>query len=361
MTERKLASIRRIGNIDPIEGADNIVKLHVDGWSLVSAKANKFMPGDLICYFEIDSFLPIEERFEFLRKGCFKSTKHLGDGFRIKTVKLKGTLSQGLAIPLVKGENDEGRPCYFITDSEGNKHEVSEGDDVTEILKVQKYEKPIPANLSGKIKGTLPSLIRKTDQERIQNIYKELAYDLKAQWEVSLKLDGSSMTVYKKGDILGVCSRNMELYEDDENLYWRVARNLRIPEMLQWHGKNIAFQGELMGPGVQSNREWLKTHTFFLFDVWDIDRQRYYSPDERIRLVKAINDSGFELPHVHVFGTKTLGDFGKTDEEILTNVLQFAQGPSIYNSVREGIVFKRLDGGLSFKAISQEYLLKDKD
>ena len=359
--ERKLASVRRISRIEPIPEADLIVKASVDGWTLITAKNNNFHPGDLVVYFEIDSFLPVEDRYEFLRKSSFKSTQNLGDGFRIKTMKMKGVLSQGLIIPLEKGYNEEtNSPCHFIIDKNGNKVEVSEGDDLTELLGVQKYEKPIPAILQGKVKGNFPLLIKKTDQERIQNLIKELTHCLDDEWEVSLKLDGSSMTVYHKAGNIGVCSRNLDLLETEDNLYWIVARKLKIPEMIKWTGRNLAFQGELMGPGVQGNREWLKYHTFFLYDVWDIDNQKYLPPSERQSLVENINSSGFELPSCHVFGFKKLKEFGVDTDNILTNVLQFAEGPSMYNPIREGIVFKHKNGQMSFKAISNHYLLQEK-
>tara|TARA_R110000868_G_scaffold25423_9_gene99202 strand:- start:16589 stop:17671 length:1083 start_codon:yes stop_codon:yes gene_type:complete len=360
MTNRKLASIRKISSIEAIPEADNLVKVNVDGWSVVSAKQNGFMPGDLVVFFEVDSFLPIEERYEFLRKSCYKETKHLGSGFRLKTIKLRGTISQGLVMPLEKGENSSGVPVYVITGKNGEKHEVEVGDDVTEVLGVQFYEKPIDSKLSGIVRGNFPALVRKTDQERIQNILGELMYDMEAKWEVSMKLDGSSMTVYRKNDEIHVCSRNIDLVETEENTFWQVANRLKIPSVLNWLGRNLAFQGELMGPGVQGNREWLKSHTFFLFDIWDIDKQRYFTPQERRSLVSTINDSGFELPHIHVFGEKQLKDFGTSYEEVLFNLLTYAQGPSIYNAVKEGIVFKRNDGQFSFKAISVEYLLSEK-
>jgi RNA ligase (TIGR02306 family) len=360
MSIRKLASIRKISRIEPIEGADRIVKAHVDGWTLVTAKENGFMANDLVCYCEIDSFLPVEERYEFLRKSSFKSTKNLGDGFRIKTIKLKGTISQGLLLPLSRGFDKDDLPCLTIVGADGVAHPVYEGDDVTELLGIKLYEKPVPASLSGSVKGNFPVLIRKTDQERIQNVYKEIAYDLNALWEVTLKLDGSSMTVYKKGSDYGVCSRNIDLLEDNTNLFWTTARKLRLIEALEWLGKNYAFQGELMGPGVQGNREWLKTNTFFLFDIWDIDNQRYLSPEERGRIVDSLNNSGFEMPVVYSFGNKALKEFGTDPEVILSNILNYAEGKSIYNPVREGVVFKRLDGQLSFKAISQSYLLEEK-
>jgi RNA ligase (TIGR02306 family) len=97
-TERKLATIRRITGIDAIDGADQIVCVTVDGWKLVSAKANGFNVGDLVIYFEIDSFLPCIPQFEWMRDRCYKNTSNLGEGFRVRTIKLRGTLSQGLIV-----------------------------------------------------------------------------------------------------------------------------------------------------------------------------------------------------------------------------------------------------------------------
>lgn len=120
---RKLASIRSIVNIEPIDGADNIVCATVDGWKLVTQKSNNFQIGDLVIYFEIDSFLPVTEKFEFLRKSSYRK---MGDeeGFRIKTIKLRGQVSQGLILPLTE---------FDITNPE-------EGLDLTETLRVKKWD-----------------------------------------------------------------------------------------------------------------------------------------------------------------------------------------------------------------------------
>lgn len=210
---RKLASIRKIAAIEPIEGADNIVCATVDGWQLVTQKANNFKVNDLVVYFEIDSFLPVTERFEFLRKSSFKSTKHLGDGFRIKTIKLRGQVSQGLILPM-------GEFFDFLESDRNWYHRdpeivdwVREGDDLTELLGVKKYEKPLDPRLAGRARGNFPSFIRKTDQERVQNLFGKLKghkseynpdtgevtytgeynFDQNGRWEATLKLDGSSI------------------------------------------------------------------------------------------------------------------------------------------------------------------------
>jgi RNA ligase (TIGR02306 family) len=186
--ERKLASIRKVTDIQEIVGADAIEVAVVGGWKVVTKKG-EYEPGDLCVYCEIDSFLPIKEEFEFLRKSSYKK---MGDqeGFRLKTIKLRGQVSQGLILPMsVFG--DFGWTAY-------------EGLDVTERLGIVKYEPPIPAELAGKVKGPFPSFLHKTDEERVQNIsveYSAMCYRSEHKFYVTEKLDGSSATFYfRKGE-----------------------------------------------------------------------------------------------------------------------------------------------------------------
>lgn len=339
--KRKLASIQRVDKIQPIPGADNIVCATVLGWELVTQKTN-FKEGDLCVFFEVDSFLPVREEFEFLRKACFKSTKNLGDGFRLKTIKLRGQVSQGLILPI---------ESLFRLDEV--REELKIADDLTEILNVQKYEKPIPSQLQGKIRGNFPSFIPKNDQERAQNLVGKLRYKLNDVFEATLKVDGSSMTVYNKDDVFGVCSRNLDLKDEDNNLYWKVAKAYNLEEFLK--GKNLALQGELMGPGVQGNREQLPNHKFYIFDVWDIDAQRYYTPTERHDFVC----KNMLLDHVPSITMLQLCDIVKEDS-IIPDLLKYAEEiKSINHPIAEGVVFKSLDGKFSFKIINNEYLLKE--
>lgn len=359
---RKLASIRRISDIRPIEGADKIVCAVVDGWQLVTQKSNNFQPNDLVIFFEIDSFLPVEPRYEFLRASSFKSTRHLGDGFRIKTIKLKGQVSQGLILPLPEFGLEEGDDVFFGENQEG-RFIVEEGSDLTEYLGVKKWEKPLDPRLAGVARGNFPSFIRKTDQERVQNLFGELKnpekYDQRDRWEATLKLDGSSMTVYlagmdtEEGARFGVCSRNLDLKETEDNTFWQVARKLKLEEKLMNCGRNIALQGELMGPGVQGNREKLEKHDFYLFDIWDIDAQRYLTPAERLIIcAEFFND----LSHTPMVGSVSLADFNSVDD-----FLKYAERKSIVHDVAEGVVFKSWDGVHSFKVINNKFLLSEKD
>lgn len=362
--ERKLASVRRIAALDPIEGADRIVRATVDGWQLVTAKENGFNVGDLVVYFEIDSFLPVQEEYEFLRKGCFKSTKNLGDGFRIKTIKLRGQVSQGLILPLT------------IIKTEAPLESFQEGDDLTELLGVQKYEKPIPSNLVGKVRGNFPSFIRKTDQERAQNLTRYLPTHLDHAFEVTMKLDGSSMTVYYKDGVTGVCSRNYDLDEEIEegqwkSVFWRVARQKKLLDTLAAYcvkfNRNLALQGELMGPGVQGNREELKENEFFLFDIWDINEERYLLPLERGTVLVELDRLSNELNTPLIRKVPRMNDgilrhLIKDNPNIVEGLLQFAEGPSLNeNKTREGLVFRGIEYDFSFKVISNKFLLEEKD
>lgn len=351
--KRKLASIRVIAEIKPIEGSDNIELAVVDGWQCV-VKKGEFKPRDLCIYFEIDSFLPIREEFEFLRKS---SHKKMGDqeGFRLKTIKLRGQISQGLVVPLYSlPEIKRGKiliPDGFI--------EIRDaiGEDLTELLGVLKYVPPIPACLSGIMKGNFPSFIRKTDQERVQNIWNEIK-DCKKQFEVTVKLDGTSGTYYLKDGVFGVCSRNMELVEDDNNTLWRIAKENEIERILRARGKNLALQGEVIGEGIQDNHEKIEGQQFYLFDIWDIDKQKYFLPRQRHEFCNdtfLVIRKMYKVPILEGF----FNDGIKLDKfKTIDDILAFANGESLNASTREGVVFKSMSSDLTFKVISNEYLLK---
>src|ERR1700753_4271510 len=157
--ERKLASIQEVLSVEDIPGADNIQVATVKGWKLV-VKRDEFKAGDRAIYCEIDSFLPIKDEFEFLRKSSYKKMGDL-EGFRLKTIKLRGQVSQGLLLPVV-ALKDKVYPDQYRA--------LQIGDDVTEPLGIFKYEPPIPAELSGVMKGSFPNFIPKTDEERVQNL-----------------------------------------------------------------------------------------------------------------------------------------------------------------------------------------------
>ena len=305
---RKLASIRIVSNVLPIEGADNIEAITIDGWQCV-AKKGEFKRLDPCIYFEIDSFLPTIPAFDFLAKSGIRKNGNGAFGYRLRTIKLRGTLSQGLALPV--------STFFSLEDMKS----LSHGEDVTERLGITKWEPPIPACLGGEAKGAFPSWIRKTDQERIQNVPHVLD-DAEATYEVTVKLDGSSCTIYHHNGEFGVCSRNLDLHETEGNTFWKVARQYGLPEKISGFG-NIAIQGELIGEGIQGNKERIAGHDLYVFDVWLIDEQRYATPEHRHAIV-----SDLGLKHVPILYYKM------SAPATVADALKLADGPSLNPQTR---------------------------
>lgn len=339
MSERKMASIRSIDRIDPIEGADAIEVATVGGWKVV-VKKGEFFPGDLAVYCEIDSFIP-HERAPFLSKGKEPREYRGVKGERLRTVKLRGQISQGLLLPM---------SCLTNYGAD-----LNEGDDATEVLNIQKWEAEIPAQLSGQAKGNFPTQIPKTDQERVQNLVKEIRESASRGdfFELTEKLEGSSMTCYLIDGEFGVCSRNLDLKRDENNSFWKVAIALDIEaKMRSLDAVNFAVQGELLGPGVQGNIYGLSDLDFYVYDLYDIELGQYLLPEIRRKWVAKL-----QLKHVPVLAAgKDLG--GGTVDELLS----WAEGKSALNlkQEREGIVFKSENSKFSFKAISNKYLIGQK-
>jgi len=353
--ERKLASVQRIREIRPIEGADAIELAIINSWQVVVAKNVGHKVDDFVVYCEIDSFLPIREEFEFLRKTSYKK---MGDqeGFRLKTIKLRGQVSQGLVVPI------HVLPLLEM---------VHEGQDVTEILGIVKYEPPVPAQLAGQAKGYFPSFLRRTDEERCQNLTREYeTWKLSSghQFYVSEKLDGSSSTFYVRDGEFGVCSRNLELAdpgefipgmimcEDEverpkqENTFWKVVREMDIKNKLLSLDRNICVQGELIGEGIQGNPYKIKGHTVRFYNAFDIDKQERLGFHDFVVLIESL---GFET--VPILEREFLLP------ETIEDLLKQAEGKSVLNinTEREGLVIRSYDTKISFKAISNLFLLKE--
>lgn len=335
---RKMATIRQIEEVINIEGADKICAYGIGGWKVVD-QVGKYKVGDIAVFCEVDSWVPTELA-PFLSKGKEPRVFEGIQGERLRTIKLRGQLSQGLLIPL---EIKMSGNCLPIT-----RRCVQVGEDVSEELNVVKWEKPINAQLAGICKGNFPSLIPKTDQERVQNLKNEISAAHLMSFEVTEKLEGSSMTVYRIDGEFGVCSRNMDLKRDDNNSFWKTAIEDDIEnKMIALGIDNAAIQGELIGPGIQSNIYKLSKPEFHVFDIYSIKAGKYLDSEHRWDVVGQLGlthapviDNSFVLSH-------------NIDE-----LLVLAEGKSRLADVeREGIVFKHTDGGMSFKSVSNRYLL----
>ena len=344
---RKLATIRKIDSIRPIPDADAIECAVVGGWT-VGIKKGDCKAGDLAIYCEIDSWISTELA-PFLSKGKEPREYNGVRGERLRSVKLRGQLSQGLLLDR-----------FVALDKVG---EIHEGMDVSDLLNIVKYEPPVPACLAGKARGLFPSFIPKTDQERIQNLTTEFAewvspgFPIMPTWEVTEKLDGSSMTVYVNEQDQGVCSRNLNLYDTEGNTLWQVAHRDQIITALQDSQRNLAIQGELIGEGIQGNPYKIKGQSFYVFDIYEIDKGSYMTPTQRRDFCEF-----HELLHVPViaFGAHLYDTLGMAT---IDSLLEFAEGKSELNpqTDREGLVFKCNEQQKSFKTISNKYLLKHGD
>lgn len=345
--KRKLASIQRVVRIEPIVNADAIEVARINGWQCVTKKG-EFSAGDLGVFLEIDSIPPDTENFNFLWQPRAKdgedalSVAARPASFRIRTMKLRGVLSQGLLLPL----------------SQFSFGAVQEGDDVTQLLGVEKYEPPIPQGM-GEYRAQFPHFIPKTDEARVQSEPRVLDELRGLPYVATLKVDGTSATfcIDPRDDSFHACSRNFSLL-DGQNFYWNVARRYGIEEILRRH-PHLAIQGEVCGPGIQKNRLGLKEVSLFVFNIYDRENSRFFIHDEMRQFAQ-------ENALTTVEEIERGENFAHTQDSLLA----LAEGKYVNTTnEREGIVIRPLHerhsevlaGRLSFKAISNRFLLKESD
>ena len=374
---RKLATVQVINNIEPIKDADMIEKATVLGWEVVIAKKDNFKIGDKVIYVEVDSVMPEKPEYEFLRSRKF----------RIRTIKLKGQISQGLILPLAN--------------SLAVKTSLEIGQDVTETLGIEKYLSPserdefanqerlikIEKNrlkkymmryslfrrffLSRKQKGGFPYWVSKTDEERIQNIPHVIEQFKDHDVYVTEKVDYQSVTFTSKilpkfGGLLGkilplkksvfvVCSRNL-LTNDKNSLYWKIAKKYKIEVILKYN-PNLTIQGEQGDTKVQGNKYGISEPTLWVFNIINHVTGEYFDYKQMMEFC-----SKWGLQTVPPIGFYKLNELGTNVPELV----QFSKGKSVINTSihREGIVVRCIVNGkkqLSFKVINPDFLLKYED
>jgi RNA ligase (TIGR02306 family) len=341
--ERKLASIQRVLDILPIENADAIELACINGWQCV-VKKQEFQVGDAGVFLEIDSIPPDTELFRFLwvPRGEDPQPGLRPAKFRIRTMRLRGTLSQGLLLPL--RAFDLGP--------------VVEGENVTEALGVGKYEPPAPTGM-GDWRAPFPGYIPKTDEMRVQSVPGVLDELRELPYAITVKYDGTSATycIDSRDGAFHACGRKQSVKEG-VNLYWDIARKYNIEAVLR-EAPHYAIQGEIFGPGIQKNPLGRKQRDFAAFNVYDILSARFLDHAEARVFLNAHG-----IPAV---ATLEEGDaFGYSQEDLLALAEGKYEGT---DSEREGIVIRPrrettsaiLGGRLSFKAISNRFLLKEKD
>ena len=391
---RKLASVVEIESCEPIPDTDrlSVATMVGKGWKVVTSR-DEFKKGDLAVYFEIDSYLPSnDERYEFLRDRCLrkfvsKSGAVLKEGIKIKTIKLRGVISQGLLMPIGKFPEIESRIfedfdgkrwLKLDPEQEGMDNPLVElvGANVTAILHVEHYDEikeqlqPAMGNpISADAKGKFPSdYVPKTDEERIQNLGDWFETRKGRRWQVTCKHDGTSCTMAYSTIIDSenpevVCSRNLRLKPPAEtdkiSVYWQMAEKYgvmgKLKALSESKGVEYALQGEIVGPGIQKCRNKESEHVFLVFRIYDVTHQIWVNPNETVELCKSL-----EIPHVEIIKS----DFKFFDEiTTMDDALKFAEGKTEEGNEREGIVCKTVDDlpFASFKVVSNKYLMKQED
>lgn len=346
---RKMATIEQIRDILPIEGSNSVCKYIIKGWCVVD-RIGLYNIGDYVVYCEIDSWIP-HELAPFLTPEGKEPKTYLGvKGQLLKTKKIRGVLSQGLILNITLENIIEIYKKYGFIESYKKpllSNFILSGTDVSEYLRIVKYDPP-ESSSTNDMKGNFPKEVRKTDQERVQNI------DLnqyEGVYQVTEKLEGCSCTFYlsEKGDF-EVCSRNISLKEDENNKYWQAAFKYHIKElMIENEMYGLAIQGELVGESIQGNIYNFKGIDFYVFDIFDTKKQQYLETNETIDYTLKL-----KIEHVPIIYSKYY--VSGEDKDALLDLANFTSNLN-YSIIAEGLVFKSLDRLKSFKVISNQYII----
>jgi len=336
----KLAVVAKILELTPIVGADRIETATVLGWQVVTQK-HLYSIGDLTVIIFPDTLVPKK----FL-DGAYQGDEKV----RLKTIKLKGQYSAGLLLPMSVVGNS-----------------FKEGDEVSELLGVEKWVAPVSASIGGDVAGNfLSAFISKTDEynirsepQALQEVHNDPIFK-NSDFVATLKCDGSSGTFIAHKNTFRVCSRNLELRETEGNVFWQVAKKYNLSEKLKTFGDNVAIQGEVCGPGIQGNPMRLEEITFFAFLMKDLRTHKWLSWDSLVDFCTTNN-----IPHV-----KELHRFKANEENLsLARLQELANNAKYANDKTnaEGIVIRPVNpipsrvlqkGWWSLKVMNQPYDMK---
>ena len=339
---RKLVTIQKISDIMPIPDADRIEMVKVLGWQCV-AKKGEFKAGDLCVYFEVDAFLPVNDtRYEFLKSSSYRKNDIMGEGYKIRTQKFRGQISQGLALPISLFPELSGKDI---------------DKDVSEILGVVKWEMPEMESGMGTIIGSKPHGIPTTDETRVQSIDELRKQLIGKRYYISTKMDGTSCTIYLLNDEFGVCSRNNQIKDDDKSSMWKYMKKNNVEEKLRNLGRSLIIQGEFCGEGIQKNRLRLKSAEWYIFNIIDGDTRKLVSLEEMLSIASQLGLKTVPIEEVE-------DNFNYT----LPELLERAKGKYPSGLDKEGIVVRPvlpeyssvLGKSLSFKVLNNDFLAKEK-
>lgn len=375
---RRLAYIKTVNEIRPIKKADRLELARVGGWYAV-VKKGEFNVGDHAVYIEIDSFVDTTKpQFAFLEKDARDwRGRH---GAVIRTARLQGQISQGLAIPV--RNFPEVVELYSNLDLVGGSVEEW---DLTELLGIVKYEEELHDSLKEVALGKTPAWLRGSSLTRVQELDGLLNDYLDEEFDVTVKIDGEAMSVYhlpgtseyseSKEDYVGVCTDTVNWRDHPDNKTWQLAHALGLArEVKQFAGAfpgGVQIQGERCGPGVQKNRYGFKVPMFMVYGMTDIGKQVRLSPMD-VRMYCSMH-SLIPVPTL-LYKTTLRAIVG--DKPIIDTLVEFASGRHRIPTVRidtdpaplfnwvydgqnhEGLVFHHRKSDFRFKVISPKYLLK---
>jgi RNA ligase (TIGR02306 family) len=330
-SDRILAQVVTVDSLSPITGADKIELARILGWQCVVKKGD-FAPLDLAIYFSIDSVLDPEN----------KNTSFL-EGKRLKTKMILKTLSQGLLGPI-----------QWATDYGADITNLKAGDDLTKTMKVKKFVPNTETDLYSNDHQPFPSSVPKTDEERIQNMPHILTDLIEKRIVCTRKEDGTSTTYVYHDNKFSICGRNHTLQSiKDGPHYFAMATKFDIEAQMKKLGRNLAIQGEIVGPKINGNKLKLKDLDFRVFNIWDIDAQCYLPWDALTEITRTLN-----LPTVPVIFQGPFPKEWATVDALLKVASELEYDKNV---PAEGIVIKTDSKELprhSFKVISNSYLIK---
>ena len=346
---RKLASIQRIWKIEPIEGADRIELAHVLGWQCVVNKG-QFQPMDIGVYFEIDSFLPVRPEFEFMRASSYKKTDIMGEGFRLRTMRFRGQISQGLLLPL--------KQFPEISD------DVEVGKDVSELLNVRKWEIEERATTGGTVIGTLPYDIPHTDETRVQEEPALIQAFSGIEYYISTKMDGSSHSIGIDENGFHVTGHNYEYKDDGSSSFYEFVKARKYQEKVESFAREnalctLTIQGEFCAPGIQKNRLRLSKPEWYVFTVRENGKRVGLK-----RMIQICEALGMEYVPIEETGMDLPAKYPTVE-----SLLERADGNYPNGGKKEGIVIRPtepifcplISASLSMKIVSNKYLLKNEE
>ena len=342
---RKLVSIQVISSVEPIENADKIELVHVLGWQCV-AKKGEFKQGDRCVYFEVDSFLPIRSEFEFLRASSYKSDDYLGEGFRLRTQKFRGVLSQGLCLPV------------------SNFPELSDvpvGTDVRDLLGVKKWEIEEFSTSDGTVINTLPDAVSHTSEVRVQEEPGLIEAFANQEYYISTKMDGHSCSLCIDSNGFHVTGHNYEYADDGKSPFFEYVKLNRLQDKMTAYFfdnglQTLVIQGEFCGPDIRKNHVGLLENKWFVFtikvngDRVDLKDMEHICQSVGLDMVP-IEEVGFDLPLKY-----------PTVDALLTR----SDGSYPSGKRKEGIVIRTvvpiycdlIGTWLSMKIVSNKFLVK---